>query len=89
MAMKLTLQQVEQNDTAIIYIFGEPSAYLFTKQKDIGDSIIFSRQIGKNIKSEPCLFKDRYEKAWVAFDSMPTPLEIQWEYVGMLRSKNG
>lgn len=89
MAMKLTLEQVEQCESACIYIFGEPSAYLFTKQKDIGDSIIFSRQIGKNIKSEPCLFKDRYEKAWVAFDSIPTPLEIQWEYVEMLRSKNG
>jgi hypothetical protein len=88
MARKLTLEDVENSDSAYIYLFGEPCANLYEKQKDFSEYIEFSRQINKFAKSCPCLFKDEYESAWVAFETMPTPSEIHWEYVRMLRKNN-
>jgi len=88
MPRRLTLDEVMQRDSVAIYRFEEPVAYWFDKGRDFGDFIEFSRQITSYISSKPYLFKDEYEITWVAYDEMPTPLQIIGIYSEMLRRQN-
>ena len=88
MPRRLTLDEVMQRNSVAIYRFGDPVAFWYDKGRDFGDFIEFNRQITVHISSKPYLFKDKYETSWVAYDEMPTPLQIIGIYSEMLRRHN-
>lgn len=78
----MTLAEVETCDSAyLVYEQEDPISHLFTRVRTDDENILFERDLGRFIKSQPYLRKDLYGIKWVAFAERPRKCVIdKWRW---------